>query len=321
MPLEPRRVAILVYDRLRPFELGIALEVFGLPRPELHDPWYEVSVVAAEDGRLRGTGGMSFAAPKGVRALRRVGTVVVPGWRDVEERPPAPVLDELRRAHRRGARLVSLCTGAFVLAAAGLLDGRRATTHWMHSRRLAELYPRVHVTPDVVFVDEGDLLTSAGSAAALDACLHVVRLDFGAAVASRVSRQMVVPPVREGGQAQFVPVGLERAPTRTAAPLLAWLHERLEEPLPVARIASQAMMSERTFSRWFVAETGTTPHRWITDQRVRVAQALLETTDLPVDAVARRVGLSTGARLRAHFNRIVGVSPASYRRRFGSSTR
>jgi AraC family transcriptional activator FtrA len=312
-----RRVVAVAYDRLCTFEFGLAVEVFGLPRPELDVPWYDFSVCSPERGPLRATGGFRVQAARGLRALDEAGTVVLPGWRDPEEAPPKALLEALVRAHARGARLLSICSGVFVLAATGLLDGLKATTHWRYTRRLAERFPRIEVTPDVLYVDNGQLLTSAGSAAGLDLCLHLVRRDYGAAVARTVARRLVVPPHREGGQAQYLPepVALtEAAPT--LSPVLDWALQRLDEPLSVPLLARRAHMSERTFSRRFQAFLGTSPAHWLTTQRVQAAQRLLEQTDLSMDEVAGRTGLGTAANMRHHFQAQVRTSPSRYRRAF-----
>src|SRR6476620_2190492 len=211
--VDRRRVVALAYDRMATFEFGIVVEVFGLPRPEIERPWYRFEVCALDRGPLRATGGVTLRARAGLRALSRAGTIVIPGWRDPEERPPEPLLKAVRAAHARGARLLTICSGVFVLAAAGLLDGRRATTHWRYVERLRALHPLVRVEPDVLYVDEGSILTSAGSAAGIDLCLHVVRRDYGAEIANQVARRLVVSPHRDGGQSQYIPapVGTDRA--------------------------------------------------------------------------------------------------------------
>src|SRR5215467_2801960 len=227
-----RRVSALVYDRMATFEFGIVTEMFALPRPELDVPWYTFTVCALNRGPMRATGGVSVHARSGLGSLRRAGTIVIPGWRDPAERPPEILLAALRRAHARGARLLSICSGVFVLAAAGLLDGRRATTHWRYVERLRADYPAIRVEPDVLYVDEGAILTSAGSAAGIDLCLHLIRRDYGAEIANQVARRLVVSPHREGGQAQFI-----REPVSTApggmAPVMEWAVRRLREPLTV----------------------------------------------------------------------------------------
>jgi AraC family transcriptional activator FtrA len=314
--VDPRRVVALAYDRMATFEFGIVVEVFALPRPEIEVPWYRFEVCAIDRGPLRATGGVTIRARAGLRALARAGTIVIPGWRDPDERPPEPLLKALRAAHARGARLVTICSGVFVLAATGLLDGRRATTHWRYVERLRALHPRVRVEPDVLYVDEGQVLTSAGSAAGIDLCLHVVRRDYGAEIANQVARRLVVSPQREGGQSQYVPAPVPPAMAGGLGRALEWAQRRLGEDLSVARWARQAAMSSRTFARRFREETGTTPHRWLSHQRVLAAQQRLETTSRSIDEVAEDVGLRTAATLRLHFRRALRTTPTAYRRRF-----
>jgi AraC family transcriptional activator FtrA len=316
-PPRNRRVVAVAYDRLCTFEFGIAVEIFGLPRPEVGPGWYRFSVCALEQGPLSAVGGFSVQPPAGLAALKQAGTVVIPGWRDPDERPPEVLLTALRAAHARGARVVSICSGVFVLAAAGLLDGRRATTHWRYVERLALAYPRVRVEPDVLFVDEGRLLTSAGSAAGIDLCLHIVRRDYGAEIANVVARRLIVPPQRDGGQSQYVPAPVRAEGQGGLAPVLAWAERRLHAPLSVATLARRAVMSPRTFARRFRDETGTTPHRWLTHQRLIAAQRRLETTRESVEVIAERVGLHTADTLRLHFRRTLRTTPTAYRRRFG----
>jgi AraC family transcriptional activator FtrA len=312
-----RRVAIVAYDKLCTFEFALAVEVFALKRPELGTPWYDCEVCAVDRGPLSATGGVTFSARRGLHLLERAGTVVVPGWRDLDEPPPRALLAALRKAYARGARLLSICSGAFVLAATGLLDGKRATTHWRYTERFAERFPRVRLVPDVLYVDEGRLLTSAGSAAGLDLCMHLVRRDYGAAVANQVARRLVIAPHREGGQAQFVqepvPPAEEGSPL---APVLDWALRNLREPISVRRLARRAGMSERTFCRRFEAHLGTSPARWLIGQRVIAAQRLLETSPLPIEAVADRTGMGTAANLRHHFHAQIRTTPLQYRRSF-----
>jgi len=266
---------------------------------------------------LRATGGVIVSARHGPGLIEHAGTVIVPGWRDLDEPLPRGLLRALLRAHARGARLVSICSGAFVLAATGLLDGRRATTHWRYAARFARRFPRVQLVPDVLYVDEGQLLTSAGSAAGLDLCLHLVRRDYGAAVANQVARRLVIAPHREGGQSQFVaepvPAADEGSPL---APVLEWALRSLREPISVRRLARRAGMSERTFCRRFDAHLGTSPARWLIAQRVIAAQRLLETTALPIETIAERTGMGTAANLRHHFRAQIRTTPLRYRRSF-----
>lgn len=310
------RVVALTYDRLCTFEFGIVVELFGLPRPELPVEWYRFSLCSLDRGTLAATGGVRIQADRGLAALRHADTIAIPGWRDPDETPPEPLLAALRRAHARGARLLALCSGAFVLAAAGLLDGRRATTHWRYADKLRARYPGVRVEPDVLYVDEGSVLTSAGSAAGIDLCLHVVRRDYGAEIANQVARRLVVPPHRDGGQSQYVREPVTRRPATGLAPVLEWALARLHQPLGLPDLARQANMSVRTLARRFVEETGSTPHRWLTHQRLLAAQRRLETTDDPVETVAEAVGFDTAMTLRHHFRRVYRTTPTAYRRRF-----
>jgi AraC family transcriptional activator FtrA len=231
------------------------------------------------------------------------------------------LLQAVRSAHRRGARLVTICSGVFVLAAAGLLDGKRATTHWRYVERLRARFPKIHVEPDVLYVDEGDILTSAGSAAGIDLCLHIVRLDYGARIANQVARRLVVPPQREGGQAQYVPAPVRAESSGGLARVLDWAQSRLDEPLSVDALARRAMMSTRTFARRFRAETGTTPHQWLTHQRLLAAQQRLETSAASIDEIAQAVGLQTAATLRLHFRRALRTTPTAYRHKFSTRAR
>lgn len=316
----PRRhlVVAIAYDGLCTFEFGIVVELFGLPRPELAE-WYDFLVCSADRGPLAAVGGIRVTPGAGLEALRRADTIIVPGWRSTEEQPPRALVDALVAAHRRGARLVSICSGVFVLAATGLLDGRRATTHWRHAESLARRYPAIRLEPDVLYVDEGDVLTSAGSAAGMDLGLHIIRKDFGARIANQVARRLVMPPHREGGQAQFVPapVGDEERPW--LAHLFEWAQRRLQENLTVARLAREARMSTRTLSRRFAETAGVSPAHWVIGLRVARAKDLLETSARPVERIAADCGFVSAPTLRHHFRRRVGMTPTSYRARFRMS--
>lgn len=314
--LNRRRVALVAYDRLATFEFGIAVEIFGLRRPELGVPWYRMQVCAIEPGPIRARGGIVIGATAGLAALRHAGTIVIPGWRNPDDRPPQAFLDALIAAHRRGARILTICSGVFVLAEAGLADGKRVTTHWMYAASLAARYPHLTVEPDVLFVDEGSILTSAGSAAGIDLCLHVVRQDYGADIANQVARRLVMAPQRDGGQAQYVPAAVAPTPDSSLAPVLEWMQRRIAQPLTVAQVARRAAMSPRTFARRFREATGTTPHKWIVHQRVIAAQQRLEVSRESVERVAEAVGLQTAATLRHHFARVLRISPTAYRQRF-----
>jgi AraC family transcriptional activator FtrA len=308
-------VAALAYDGLCTFEFGIVVELFGLPRPELTD-WYDFVVCSEQPGPLSATGGIRITPANGLSALNRANTIIIPGWRDAEERPPQSIIQQLVTAHRRGARLVSVCSGVFVLAATGLLDGRTATTHWRYVDALKRLYPRIRVNPDVLYVDDGDILTSAGSAAGIDLCLHIIRRDFGGRVANQVARRLVMSPHREGGQAQFVPQPVGDADHPWLAHLLEWTQHRLDEALPVERLAREAQTSKRTLSRRFAETTGLSPASWVTGLRVARARDLLETSRKSMERIAADCGFGSAATMRHHFRERVSMSPASYRARF-----
>jgi transcriptional regulator GlxA family with amidase domain len=312
-------VAAVITHGVAPFELAVGCEVFGLARPEIVDPWpYEFFVCSPDAPRVRTNQGFAIDGVRPLAALHRADTIIVPAWTgDADHEPPDAMTIALQRAYRRGVRLLSVCSGAFALAHAGLLDGRRATTHWMHADELAQQFPAIDVDPDVLYVDEGQILTSAGTAAGIDLCLHVMRLDHGAAVANAVARRMVVPPHRDGGQAQFVeaPITAEDG-TDPLAATLDWALARLHEPLTVEVLARRALMSPRTFARRFRSVTGTTPLQWLLRQRILFAQRLLETTELPIEIVADRSGFGSAAVLRTHFKRLLDTSPGSYRRAF-----
>jgi AraC family transcriptional regulator, transcriptional activator FtrA len=307
------RVVTLLMPGANPFEFAVACEVFGLRRPELGVEWYDHRLASVTQP-LVVNGGWTLHTGHGLEALEDADTVIVPAC---PMEPPPVAVEALRRASRRGARMVSFCTGAFALAEAGILDGRPATTHWMHADVLAERHPRVRFDPEVLYVDDGQVLTSAGTGAAVDLSLHIVRLDYGPEITNQVARRMVVPPHREGGQAQYVCSPVPDAPYRDGiSSLLEWLQDHLDEPVNVDQLARMAVMSPRTLARRFRDATGTTPMRWLTHQRVAAAQQLLATSDLPVETIARRVGMGTAANLRQHFRVATGMSPAAYRRRY-----
>ena len=308
------RVALAVTDGMLQFELSVACEIFGVAPANLTGPWYELLICGS--GPVRTGGRFRLEPDRGLDALTDADTVIVPAVADVDEDPPEDLVDAVRAAHRHGARVASLCTGAFVLAEAGLLDGRGATTHWAHTAELAERYPEVRVDPDVLYVDNGSVLTSAGKAAALDLCLHLVRRDYGSAIANAVARRLVVPPHRAGGQSQFVTAPMPEPQDHPLGALFPWVIERLDRPLSVEDLARQANMSSRNLGRRFRSVAGTTPLQWLLTQRIRRAQELLETTQDSVDAIAEATGMGTATTLRRHFNRTVGVPPDTYRRTF-----
>ncbi|MFI6373869.1 GlxA family transcriptional regulator [Streptomyces sp. NPDC050546] len=316
----PHRVAVIVDEGTNPFEVGVATELFGLPRPELGllGPLYEVTLCAPAPEIRMNHGFFTLTGVAGLDAVAEADTLVVPGRPDnVVPRVPA-VLDAIRRAHTRGARVVSFCTGTFALAEAGLLDGRRAATHWRWADSFRRLHPKVLLEPDVLFVDEGDILTAAGSAAALDLGLYVWRRDHGAEIANHVSRRLVFAAHRDGGQRQFVERPVPEVKDESLAPVLEWAQERLGEPLTVADLAARARVSPATLHRRFRAQLGTTPLVWLTGERVALACRLIERGEERLDVVAARSGLGTAANLRTSLRRATGLSPSAYRRRFGA---
>lgn len=312
-----RTVAVLAYEGMSPFETGIVIEVFGVRRPELSVPWYELLVCSEHAGPVGIVGGGTMTAPRGLDVFATADTVIVPGVADVQGPVSPAVVDALRQAYGRGARVVSICSGAFALAAAGLLDGRRATTHWRFAERLQAAYPEVRVDADVLYADEGQVVTGAGSAAGLDLCLHLVRQDWGAEVANTVARRLVVSPHRAGGQAQFIETPLpRRADDDRIARSMRWALENLRAPLTLAALAEQALMSPRSYMRHFAAANGTSPVRWLIEQRLQASLPLLESSDLSVEQVAREVGFDTAVTFRQHFARAFRTSPSGYRQAF-----
>lgn len=314
-------VVAVIYDRLALFELAIAIEVFGLPRPELEIPWYDFTVCSIESGPVRATGSVRVAATRRLNAIAGADTVIVPGWRDPAEDPPPRLLRAMRRAHERGARIVSICSGVFVLAAAGLLDDKRATTHWRYVETLRQRYPHIRVEPDALYVDEGNVFTSAGSAAGIDLCLHLVRLDHGAEIANQVARRLVVAPHRDGGQAQFIARPVPVQSGRGLARVIDWALAHLDRPLTVEDLARASALSPRTLARRFRTEMGATPHGWLNRQRVLAAQRRLERSRESIEEVANAVGFGSAQTLRLHFRRVAGTSPTAYRLRFSTRGR
>lgn len=306
-------IAVLALDSVVAFDLAIPAQVFGH-----HDERdrYRVTICAERPGPVNTSTGFDIVASHGLPTVRRADTVVVPGFERTEAAIPPAVVDTLRAADRRGARLISICTGAFALAAAGVLDGRRATTHWRHAAELRARHPEIDLDPGVLYVDEGRVLTSAGVAAGIDLCLHVVARDHGAAAANAIARRMVVAAQRAGGQAQFVERSVPAPAYDGLGTTRAWMLDRLEQPLTVAEMARHAVRSERSFARHFRAETGTTPLRWLHEQRILHARRLLEETDMAVETVAARSGFGTAATLREHFGRALHTTPTAYRRAF-----
>ena len=313
------KVACIVDDLVNPFELGVACEVFGDDRSDRGVPRFDFRVVAPTPGRVSVDygGGFSLHVEHDLAFVDEADVVVVPAFRDcARESCGTEVLDAVRRAHARGAWILSLCTGAFVLARAGLLDGRPATTHWRHADRLQEEFPAVEVRCDALYVEDGRIVTSAGTAGAIDAALHLVTIAIGAQAASAIARGMVMPPQRDGGQSQYATGPVAERHAETLAPLVEWMAANLAIDHSVASLARRAHMSERTFARRFKDELGTTPAAWLASHRVRRAQQLLEATDLTLDAVASEAGFGTAALMRHHFQQHLSTTPSAYRQRF-----
>jgi transcriptional regulator GlxA family with amidase domain len=312
-----QNVAAVLLDGVNPFEMAVVCEVFGTDRSDEGLPVYDFAVASAEGPVLRSNAGFTLRVEHGLERLESADLIAVPAGSCYEARTfPPELLDALRRGVDRGARVLSVCSGVFVLAAAGLLDGRRCAVHWHHAEELARQYPRLTVEADVLYVDEDPVITSAGTAAGIDACLHLVRKEQGPEVANKIARRMVVPPHRDGGQAQYIERPLPKAPCDTVGEVLVWMEEHLEREVTVEQLAARAHMAPRTFARRFQQETGTTPYRWILRQRVLRAQELLEGTDETMDEIAWRTGFGTAAALRHQFVRALGTTPNAYRRTF-----
>jgi AraC family transcriptional activator FtrA len=301
------------------FETGIVTEVFGLARPEFDVPWYQLTICAPSPGRVRMIGGAVLETAHGLDEFAAADTVIVPGVADVSAEVDPRVVAALRAAARRGARVVSICSGAFALAAAGLLDGRRATTHWQYAERLRRRYPQIRVDPDVLYIDDHEVLTGAGSAAGIDLCVHLVRKDFGAAIANSVARRLVIQPHRDGGQAQFIEAPApQRADDNGVAASMAWALRHLDQPITVDVLAGRAHMSARSYLRHFARATGVSPIRWLIAQRVQASLPMLEAANTPIEEIAAAVGFDTAVTYRHHFRRTMHTSPSVYRRAFRS---
>ena len=315
--VSPARVVVLAYDGLCTFEFGVAVEIFGLPRPEMGESWYRFAVAGVDEGELRATGGIRILADGDLSLLEHADLILVPGWRGIDAAVPDALCDALRRASARGCQLLSICSGVFVLAATGLLNGRKATTHWRYIEALKTRYPAIDVVEDVLYQDEGDILTSAGSAAGIDLCLHVVRRDYGMEAANRVARRLVIPPHRDGSQTQQLsrPVAQLRESQRLGQ-LFDFLHQHLALTHTVDSLARRVGMSQRTFLRRFQDATGTTPTRWLLNERLLRAKDYLENSKLSIDSIAEQTGFGQAATLRHHFRQHYALSPARYRKQF-----
>ncbi|HEY0011756.1 MAG TPA: transcriptional regulator FtrA [Allosphingosinicella sp.] len=309
-------VASLVYDGLCAFEFGCTFEIFGLPRPELQAEWYDFVPFGMGEESIRAAGGLTVTVARSLDVLEEADTIVISGWRGIDSPVPEALAEGLRAAHRRGARIASICSGAFVLAAAGLLDGRRATTHWRYTEALAARFPRVRVEPDVLYIDEGSIVTSAGSAAGLDMMLHLVRRDRGAKICNAVARRLVIPPHRDGGQAQFVERPVPVRPESRLTKVIEYLRANPTREHRTRDLAEMAAMSPRSFFRKFKEAVGMAPYDWLLRERVEIAKQLLEDSGFTIDQIADEAGFGASETFRHHFRRVVGTSPAEYRRMF-----
>jgi AraC family transcriptional regulator, transcriptional activator FtrA len=314
-------VAALVYDGLCTFEFGCVVELFSLNRPELKVPWYRFGVCALEHGPLRAAGGVSITAQHSLNLMDHASTIVIPGWRDADEPPPPALLRKLHAAHARGARLCSICSGVFVLAATGLLDGKAATTHWRYAEKLRRRFPKIEVRPNDLYVEAGNIVTAAGSAAGLDMMLHLVRRDYGARVANLVAQRLVIAPHREGGQAQYLPRPLPRNEGGPIAPLMDWVRLNPRHRHSLSSLARRAGMSPRTLQRHFQESVGLTPKAWLVRERVALAKEALEATNASLWKVAENAGFGSEESFRRHFRLVTGTSPVRYRQRFSADKR
>ncbi|MBI3712213.1 MAG: transcriptional regulator FtrA [Burkholderiales bacterium] len=314
------RVVALAYDQLCTFEFGCTVELFALQRPELETAWYQFDVCAAEPGKLRAAGGIMVEAPYTLKLLDHADTLIIPGWRDADEEPPEALLKKIRSAYQRGCRMCSICSGVFVLAAAGILDGKTVTTHWRYAAKLAARYPKLTVEADALYIDQGQIITSAGSAAGLDMLLYLVRKDYGVKIANKVAQRLVIAPHREGGQSQFVPRPVFHDERGQLSRLLDWIRTHLQADLTIAALAKRAAMSERSLQRHFTEQTGYSPNEWIIRERIASAQELLESSRKPLRKIIEQCGFGSEETFRRHFRRIVGTNPTHYRQQFSAPT-
>jgi AraC family transcriptional activator FtrA len=314
--MKPHLVVALIYNQLCTFEFGCAVEVFALKRPELGVNWYEFATYAVDEGEITAAGGIRIVPTAGSAQLEDADTIIIPGWRGVDAEVPADLITGLQAAHARGARICSICTGAFVLAAAGLLEGRQATTHWRYTDLLASMYPQIIIQPDELYVDQGQIVTAAGSAAGLDMMLHLVRKDHGARIANMVAQRLVIPPHREGGQSQYASRQLVSSTDGPIARLMDWLRRNLQHQHSIKGMASQAALSPRTLHRHFMESTGQTPTEWLLGERIAYTRDLLESSTLRLGEIVEVTGFGSEESLRRHFRNVVGVSPGRYRKQF-----
>lgn len=309
-------VVAVAYDRLCTFEFSCAVELFSLERPELQVNWYRFAVCAAEPGKLRAAGGITIEAPYTLRLLDKADVIIIPGWRDVDELPSPQLIKKIQNAYARGARFCTICSGVFVLAAAGILDGKSVTTHWRYADKLAKRYPSIKVDADALYVDAGQVITSAGSAAGLDMLLYLIRKDYGVKIANQVAQRLVIAPHREGGQAQYIPRPIAQDERGRLSQLLDWIRQHPAREHKLADLAQRAAMSERTLQRQFLALTGYSPYEWIIRERVAIAKELLESSDSSVSHILELTGFGSEETFRRQFKRVAATSPIAYRKQF-----
>lgn len=309
-------IVALAYDQLCTFEFGCVVEVFALERPELQVDWYRFAVCSADEGKIRAAGGITFVAPYTLSMLDKADTIIIPGWRNIHERPPEKLLKKIRTAYQRGTRICTICSGIFVLAAAGVLTGKRVTTHWRYTDELKKQFPDMIVEPDALYVDDGQIISSAGSAAGLDMMLHIIRKDYNVGIANLVAKRLVIPPHREGGQSQFAARPIADDERHRISDLLSWIRQHPQLPHSLASLANIAAMSERSLQRQFVQLTTYSPYDWIIRERVSICKELLESSNNSLSRIAELAGFGSEESLRRHFKRIVGTSPIAYRRQF-----
>jgi AraC family transcriptional activator FtrA len=314
-------VVALAYDGLCTFEFGCTVELFALNRPELGVTWYDFKVCSTERGILQAAGGIEVRVPNSIALLDKADTIVIPGWRDADEPPPPALLKKIRAAYERGARFCTICSGVFVLAAAGILDGKTVTTHWRYAEKLHKRYPSVAVEPNALYVDEGQILTSAGSAAGLDMLIHLVRRDYGARVANMVAQRLVIPPHRDGGQAQYLPRPIPSDERNRLSRLLDWARSHLSIDHTLDSLARRSSMSPRTLQRQFKETVGLSPYEWLVRERIAMAKDLLQASDQPLPRIAELVGFKSQETFRHHFRRLIGTNPTAYRNQFFSEAR
>lgn len=309
-------VAVLVYDNLCTFEFGCAVEIFALPRPELNVSWYQFAACSLLRGKVKASGGIIVETSYSINLLDKADTIVIPGWCDLDEPPPENLLRKIRAAYQRGARICTICSGVFIPAAAGILDGKKATTHWRYIEKFKKLYPKIKFETDALYIDTGQIISSAGSAAGLDMFLYLIQKDYGSRIANQVAQRLVIPPHRDGGQAQFISRPLPHYEVSRLSKLMDWVRKNIALSHSIASLAKQAKMSTRTLQRQFVNAAGLSPYEWLVCERIAMVKELLESTKMPLSRIADKVGFNTEESLRKHFRRHVLVSPMAYRRRF-----